>query len=326
MSQHILITGASGFLGLHLTRHLRATAPEAELHSLGRSHSDHLDALGVTQHRGSVTEPADVVAAVQGMDTVYHLAGAVTRDKNAGPSVYKVHIDGTRNVLRAVADAGLQRVLVLSTSGTVGVSTEADFVATETSPVPWDILQAWPYYESKAFAEKEIATFVAQGLPVKVARPTLLLGPGDYQQSSTGDVVKFLCGDIKAALPGGMSLVDARDVAVVLPTLLERGTPGVGYLLSALNCSIREFLVLLEQASGVKAPGFVLPRKLINRAESLMKWASGLKAFGGLEAQTFEMGCHYWSLDPTRAITELGFRTRPVAETLKDTVAFLRTR
>ncbi|MEZ4472589.1 MAG: NAD-dependent epimerase/dehydratase family protein [bacterium] len=310
---------------MHLTRHLRATS-SAELHSLGRSHSAHLEGLEVTQHRGSVTDAETVRAALDGVDTLYHLAGTVTREKDAGPSVYRVHIDGTRNVLRAAMDAGIQRVVVLSTSGVNGVSDDDDFLATESSPIAWDLIQRWPYYESKAFAEKEIAKFVAAGLPVKIARPTLLLGPGDYQQSSTGDVVKFLCGDVKAALPGGLSFVDARDVAAALPALLEHGEAGVGYLFSALNCTIREFLVLLEQASGVKAPGFVLPRKVIDRAEGVMKWASGLKLFGGLDAQTFEMGCHYWYLDASRAQRDLGFAPRPVGETLKDTVEFLRGR
>ena len=133
-------------------------------------------------------------------------------------------------------------------------------------------------------------------------------------------------GDVKAALPGGLSFVDARDVAAALPALLEHGEAGVGYLFSALNCTVREFLVLLEQASGVKAPGFVLPRKLIDRAEGVMKWASGLKAFGGLDPQTFEMGCHYWYLDASRAQRDLGFAPRPASETLKDTVEFLRGR
>ena len=326
-NENILITGASGFLGLHLTRHLLETTT-AQIHTLSRSPSDHLTALSddrITQHQGSVTDKAAVDAAVAQADTVYHLAGSVSRDKKVvGSSVYQVHINGTRTVLQAVADAGKDRVLVLSTSGTNGVGEAPDFLADEDTPIAWDLIKAWPYYESKAFAEKEIAKFVAKGLPVKVARPTLLLGPGDYNGSSTGDVVKFLCGDVKAALPGGMSAVDVRDVAQVLPALLEKGDPGVGYLMGAQNCTVREFLTQLSQVSGVAAPAMSIPKQVVDKAGPVLKWISGRRAFGGLKAQTFEMGCYYWYIDSSRAEDELGFDPRPVAETLRDTVEFLR--
>lgn len=325
-NEQILITGASGFLGLHLTEHLLATTT-AQIHTLSRSTSDHLTALSadrITQHKGSVTDRNAVTAAVAQADTVYHLAGSVSRDKSANTSVYRVHIDGTRCLLQAVADADKSRVLVLSTSGTNGVGDHADFLADEDSPIAWDIIKDWPYYESKAFAEKEIAKFVRQGLPVKVARPTLLLGPGDYNGSSTGDVVKFLCGDVKAALPGGMSAVDARDVATVLPALLETGEAGVGYMLGAMNLTVREFLSRLSQVSGVAAPAMSIPRKAIDKGGRVLKWLSGMRAFGGLEAQTFEMGCHYWYIDSGRATDELGFAPRALSETLADTVEWLR--
>lgn len=325
-NEQILITGASGFLGLHLTRHLLETTT-AQIHTLSRSPSDHLTALSadrITQHRGSVTDRNAVTAAVAQADTVYHLAGSVSRDKSASTSVYRVHIDGTRSVLQAVADAGKDRVLVLSTSGTNGVGEDADFLADEVTPIAWDIIKDWPYYESKAFAEKEIARFVAKGLPVKMARPTLLLGPGDYNGSSTGDVVKFLCGDVKAALPGGMSAVDARDVAAVLPAILEDGEAGVGYLLGAMNLTVREFLSRLSQVSGVAAPAMSIPRKAVDKAGPVLKWLSGTRAFGGLKPQTFEMGCYYWYIDSGRAIDELGFSPRPLSETLGDTVDWLR--
>ena len=133
-----------------------------------------------------------------------------------------------------------------------------------------------------------------------------------------------LCGDIKAGLPGGMSMVDVRDVAAVLPRLMKDGRPGVGYLLGAHNCEIREFLIALEQVSGVAAPSFTLPRSVTQKAGGLLKRISGLDAFGGLEAQTFEMGCHYWYIDSHAAREELGFAPRDWMETLADTVRDLR--
>lgn len=327
-NEQILITGASGFLGLHLTRHLLETT-NAQIHTLSRSTSDHLSALSadrITQHQGSVTDRNAVTAAVAQADTVYHLAGSVSRETKGASSggVYRVHIDGTRCVLQAVADADKDRVLVLSTSGTNGVGEDEDFLADEDTPIAWDLIKNWPYYESKAFAEKEIAKFVAKGLPVKMARPTLLLGPGDYNGSSTGDVVKFLCGDVKAALPGGMSAVDARDVAAVLPAILEKGEAGVGYLLGAANLTVREFLSRLSQVSGVAAPAMSIPRKAVDKAGPVLKWLSGMRAFGGLKAQTFEMGCYYWYIDSTRAVEEMGFTPRSLSETLVDTVEWLR--
>ncbi len=316
----VLVTGASGFLGLHLVRVL--TAAGARVRSLGRSHSARLEAAGVEQVLGSVTEPADVTRALEGVAQVYHLAGAVTRDKHDAGPVFQVHVRGTQTVLQGCLDAGIDQVLVLSTSGTIGVSTHA-YTATEADDIAWDIIKAWPYYESKAYAEREVARFVKLGLPVKMARPTLLLGPGDYGLSSTGDVVKFLSGKVTAALPGGVSFVDVRDVAEVLPRVMADGRPGVGYLLGAANMSVRGFMVALEQVSGVRAPAMTLPKSVTDKAGGLLKWVSGLKSFGGLEAQTFEMGCHWWWIDSGLAARELGWAPRGAGVTLGDTVGFL---
>lgn len=318
MSAPILITGASGFLGTHLARVL--TESGAAVRSLGRTHSADLEALGVTQLQGSVLEAGDVAKALDGVRGVYHLAGRVSRDKSQVNAMHLLHVAGTRNVLGAAKAAGIEDIVVASTSGTVGVSDDPDFMGDEDSPYPWDLIGSWPYYESKAFAEKEAMRFVAEGLPVKIARPTLLLGPGDTRGSSTEDVVRFLSGKVKAALPGGVSAVDVRDVAATLPALMARGEPGVGYMLTGANLTVRDFLMLLEQSSGVQAPAFEIPRALVDRAEGLLKKASRLKALGGLDEQTVEMGCRYWYVSAKRAREALGFTPRPIEDTIRDTI------
>ncbi|MGC6416673.1 MAG: NAD-dependent epimerase/dehydratase family protein [Bradymonadia bacterium] len=318
----ILVTGASGFLGYHLVQELLCR--DQAVKTLTRSPNARLASLGVEQVHGSIVDPDVCLAAVDGVSAVYHVAGTVARTPDDAGFLYDVHVNGTRNVLDACLQHSVEDVVYVSTSGTVGVGENDDFMATESTPVPWDIIGQWPYYESKALAEREVQHFLGRGLPVRIARPTLLLGPGDYAGSSTGDVARFLGGEIKAALPGGMSLVDVRDVAAVLPTLMAEGTPGVGYLLGAANTKVRDFLVALEQASGVRAPAFTLPTAAVTRAGRLLKSLSSLKAFGGLDRVTFEMGCHYWYIDSTRAQTELGFVARDWAQTLSDTVADIR--
>jgi dihydroflavonol-4-reductase len=318
----VLVTGASGFLGVHLVRKLLDLG--LNIRTLGRSMSPQLTELGVDQITGSVTDAEACLDALKGVSQVYHLAGTVARDPEKSGILYDVHVTGTRNVLSACLAKKVKDVVVVSSSGTIGVGQSSDFMATEASNTPWDLIGRWPYYESKALAEREIHHFINEGLPVRFARPTLLLGPGDHNASSTGDVAKFLSGEVKAALPGGISFVDVRDVASALPNLMSDGQPGVGYFMGAVNYSVRDFLIGLEQVSGVRAPAFVLPKSIVDRSHSLLKRLSGLQWFGGLDPVTFEMGCHYWYIDSTRAQTEIGFEARDWASTLSDTVADIR--
>jgi dihydroflavonol-4-reductase len=320
--QTVLVTGGSGFLGLHLVETLLARG--LAVRTLGRTESHRLSDLGVEQVQGSVTDSKTCGDAVEGVDQVYHLAGSVTRDESKSGNLYDVHVTGTRNILVACEQAKIEKIVVVSSSGTVGVGQSPDFLADEASKTPWMLIGKWPYYESKALAEREIDHFVKRGLPVRIARPTLLLGPGDYNGSSTGDVSKFLSGDVKAALPGGVSFVDVRDVATVLPTLMSDGIVGVGYLLGAVNFSVRDFLIGLQQVSGVRAPSFELPKSIVDRSRGLLKRVSQLSWLGGLDPVTFEMGCHYWYIDSSRAQNELGFEPRDWALTLADTVSDIR--
>jgi dihydroflavonol-4-reductase len=317
-----VVTGGSGFLGVHLCQALLKRGYHVV--SLQRKVSTTLSELGVEQQSVDVLDLDAFIEACKGADELYHLAGFVSRDPLQASRMYELHLKGTQNFIQVVETLALKDAMLLSTSGVVAVS-KKPHLAQEDQKVPWSLIGQWPYYESKAFAEAEVMRACERGLAIKVARPALFLGPGDPYGDSHGDILLFLSGDVKAALPGGLCAVDVRDVADFLPDLMRKGEPGIGYLIGAENILVRTFLNQIAQITGVKAPLLDLPLSWVDKAAGPLKWISKQKVFGGIDEQTFEMGSHFWYLDASRA-EELGFQSRPLSQTLLDALQDLEQR
>jgi dihydroflavonol-4-reductase len=220
-------------------------------------------------------------------------------------------------------------VVVASTSGTIGISERPDFVATEDSPTPHDLIARFPYYRTKLYQEQESLAANDDDLAVVVVNPSLLLGPGDVHGSSTRDVWLFLTRAIPATPSGGMAYVDARDAAAGMALAMEHGKPGRRYLLNGSNVSVREFFARLSRLSGVATPAFSLPssRRVATAATSILSRAVSM--IGGelaVDVPTVEMGQLFWYVDSSRAERELGFSTRDPNVTLADTIADLGAR
>ena len=323
-----LVTGATGFLGRHLVSTLLESGHEVV--ALCRSDEAELAALGVRVVRGDVRDETSVKAAAIDCDGLFHAAGRVSRRREDAAQLYDLHVRGTRTALRAAHESGVRRVVYVSTSGTVAVSDDPDHIATEDDATPIGIIQRWPYYRSKLFAE-QTALEVAQdreGFEVISVNPTLLLGPGDVRGSSTGDVVRLLEGRVPAIPPGGLSYVDVRDVATVLQSAMERGRPGRRYLVGACNVTLREFFARLSRLSGASMPAITLPRVPgLSRMVSIIAGRAGeLINDEALDPISLEMAHFYWYLDATRAQNELGFRPRDPIDTLADTIEDLERR
>ena len=250
----ILVTGATGFLGKHLVEQLKRQAGDLRLRVLCRGSSPWDQDPAVEAVRGDIVSRQDVLRAVAGAEEVYHLAGVVSRDPKDASLVYQTHVEGTRNVCEAAREKGVRKIVHVSSSGTIAVSREP-VVHDECSGYKHEMLGEWPYYLSKIFAEKlALDYFTRYRLPVVVASPSLILGPGDDRNSSTRDVALFLEGKILAIPSGGLSFVDARDVATALIAALREGGPGERYLLGAANWTFRELVRKLSEVSGVGAP------------------------------------------------------------------------
>ena len=325
MTRKVLVTGATGFLGEHVVATLvhRGFAVRA----LARSRSAVLEELGAEVVRADVASD-ELAPALDGVDAVFHLAGVVSRDPDDGQRMMRTHVDGTRRVLEAMAAGGVRRMVLASTSGTVAVS-ERDEVLDESAGYAEELVAGWPYYVSKIYQERLAFRLGAElGIEVVAVNPSLLLGPGDRRLSSSGDVLRFLRGQIPTVPRGGINFVDARDAAAATVAALDRGRPGERYLLGGPNWTMKEFFGRLSRVAKVRGPWLRLPSSLDGlqrRAASFVEHAYRSRGKEPpVDRISVEMSEHYWWFDSAKAERELGFEARDPALTLHDTVAYLR--
>jgi dihydroflavonol-4-reductase len=320
----VLVTGATGFLGEHLCRVL--VAEGHIVRGLARSRSAVLEDLGVEHVRGDVLSNDDLQRALDGVSAVFHLAGAVSRDPGDAQRMMRLHVDGTRKVMEQMAAFGIRRMILASTSGTIGVSKD-ETIRDETAPYAEEIVAGWPYYASKIYQERLAFEHGERlGIEVVAVNPSLLLGPGDRRLSSTGDVRKFIKRQLPTVPEGGINFVDARDAAQATAAALSKGRAGERYLLGGPNWTMKEFFDRLGRVANVPPPRLKLP-------PTFAKWGAGLieevYRWRGkeppIERISVEMAEHYWWIDSSKAQAELGFEPRDPQLTLVDTVEYLRS-
>lgn len=328
----VALTGGNGFLG----RALRERLLEARIHVrvLTRRpppvpESDKL----VEYFQGDLVHasPADLDKFLEGARVLVHMAGMVSRAGSDARTMHDLHVEGTRKLLLLAGRAHLQRVVLLSTSGVVGISKSPLHVAREDSPYATELAERWPYYATKIAQEKlAIEWALSTGTELIALRPSLVLGPGDDDLSSGGDVLRFLRREIPVIPGGGLSFVDVRDVALACERALQISIEGLReeprtILLGAANWSFRRFLRTLEEVSGVRGPRLVVNRRLANLTTAV--WNSPLNVFRGLadlDPVTVDMAGHYWYVDAGQSRQLLDLQYRDPRQTLQDSVEYLR--
>lgn len=304
----VFLTGATGFLGRHLVPLLLERGDA--LSALVRPGTDAsaLEAMGVEILRGQL-ETEDVRPAAAGCELVFNLAGRVSHEPKDLPFLREANVDGPVRVLKGIEPGA--RLVHVSSVAAVGPAPAPDRPADETQPFP-PRARRYPYAATKRAGEERLLEAEAD---VVVANPGFLLGPGDVYRISTWHVERYLRGFMRIHTPGGLSNVDARDVAAGLVALAERGRSGERYILTSRegNLSHEELFRRVGDVTGVRRRMVGLPPRVAALSATVLRWP--------VRPGEVRAAANWWFYEPTKAERELGFTVRPLDETLAATAA-----
>lgn len=319
-----LVIGGTGLVGGHIVRALAGRGEKVRLLTRPRSNFSALDKVPFEEVRGDVRDLESVRAAARGVERVVHAAANLRTDPFADERIRRINVEGTRNVIAAAEQAGVRRLLYVSSTAAVGLGT-LEQPADETSA--WSLSGRGAYWQTKRAAEELVREAARRGgMEAVVINPSYAVGPGDVKPSSGRVLFLVSSGRLIAYPEGGMGFVDARDVAQGAVAALDRGRSGERYILSSENLTWREFFALCSEAAHVPPPRVPLPRALALGAARLGDGIGRLmpRAFAYLNRPTIESlyDLAYVSWDKARR--ELGFSPRPVREAIADAYAWFR--
>jgi dihydroflavonol-4-reductase len=318
--RRVCVTGGTGFLGWHLAQQLLALGADVRVLALppAAQHPVHREGR-IEAVWGDVRDANVVRHALENCATVFHTAGFVGGWGRFFDRMWSVHVEGTRNVLAAAAAATGTRVVHTSSLTTIGPSIDGAPV-TEDSPFNPDATKI-AYVLAKRTAEAQALQAGAAGQDVVVTNPGYLVGPEDYEKSIMGRFcVRFWKGRLPVAQPGGMNLVDVRDVATGHLLAAERGQPGRRYLLGGEDHTMASFMRVLAAVAGYRPRGFpTAPRLMVGTVAVLAELRAlytRKEPYPSFDHVRLSRYCWYGSSQ--RAASELGYRARSLNESLRD--------
>ena len=254
-----VVTGGTGHIGVSLIRLLIAQDKRVRLFILPGDPLLGLKDLPLEIVEGDVRDYASLKKAFEGAEVVFHLASFVSIGSYHKNLVWRINVDGVRNVIKACLTCKVGRLVYMSS-----------IHAFEEPPVGSPILETkdfgpehvmGTYAKTKAEATRLVLQAVKEkGLDAVIVHPTGVFGPFDYKPSHTGQLIRdFMAGRLHAYTDGTYDYVDVRDVAEGALAAANMGRKGENYILSGEQITVKEMMDMLEEITGKPAPRLWLP-------------------------------------------------------------------
>jgi dihydroflavonol-4-reductase len=321
----VFLTGATGFVGHHVAKALAAEGAELRMLVRKTSNLANLEGIAGETHVGDLAEPESIRPALAGCDAVMHVAADYRLWIPDPKAMYRVNVDGTRDLLRLAREAGVPRFVYTSSVATMHFRTDG-LVINEDTPVSLRDMIGH-YKRSKFLAEQQAIAAAQDGQQVIILNPTTPIGPNDSKPTPTGRIfVDFLNGKFPAYMDTGLNLVDVAEVARAHVAALTLGQPGHRYILGGENLTLKQILDKMAAITGLPSPTVRIPFAVAATYAFFEEWITG--RIRGREPratlQEVRMGRKKMYASSAHAQQELGFRIMPVYPAMRAAIEWFK--
>ena len=321
-----LVTGGSGFVGAAVVRALLARRASVRVLVRPKSRRVNLTGVDVELIEGDLSDPVSLSRAVKGCEGVFHVAGDYRLWVPDVKAQNAINVTGTRALLEAAAEAGVERVVYTSSATVLGTEPDGQ-PATEETPVAKDDMIG-RYQRSKFFAEREVDALTAEGMPIVIVNPSMPIGPRDIRPTLIGRViVEAAAGRMPAFVDTGLNIAHVEDVAEGHWLAYERGGLGERYILGGDDITLEAILALVATAVGRRPPTLRLPHQLALALAHLAErayWLRPPRLDPILTVDSVRMSKHPMFFSSAKARNALGYESRPASEAIIDAVDWFR--
>ena len=319
----VLVTGADGLLGSHITRKLLEGGFSVRALVQPGSKSPTLEGLPVERVTGDILSGESLEGAVKGCGHVFHCA-AITDMWADKDLTWRVNFAGTRNVLDACVREGIGRLVFIGSASSFQFGT-LDNPGDESDPFP-EVYRGQAYHKSKHRAMNLVKEYVAEkGLDAVIVAPTFMIGSYDYRPSGGELIVQYIKRGMRYVSNGGRNFVNARDAADAAVRALERGGTGEVYIAGNKNLTYFDFFSKVADIAATKPPKWVLPNALVlavGAAGSAYRAVSRRPALIDLRIARLSLCTTYYN--PGKAMSELGMEKTPIEVAIEESVESLK--
>jgi dihydroflavonol-4-reductase len=314
----IFLTGGHGFIGSRVVRQLVAQGHEVRCLVREKSKTHRIDDLPFARFVGDVREKSTLKAAMQGAKACIHLASVSSWNEIRSPALEATIVDGTRNVLESAKEAGLERVVYVSSIlGINGSSEPIEF--NEESPFQLTN-SSLRYSHAKHKAEEMAKDFAQSGLEVVTVNPVEVYGPNDDTFVTAGNIRDILTSWPALACRGGTAIAHVDDIAEGIVLALQKGRSGERYILGGDNMHVEQLVRLVLEIAGKKTPVLKLPNGLV---KGVIQTMAKLHLPTPVIPEVLDYATLFWFVDCTKAKTALGYRPRPARQVLEPVIEWL---